>query len=325
MNTDIIVIAEHLGGTVSDNVFELLGKARSLANGTGGQVLAILAGNSLQSMAGQLGAADVVLTVEDEALTEYTPEAYNAVIAPIVMERKPRIILVASTSMGLDTGTLLSAGLHFPVVTCCTDLTLEDEQLVFTSQLYGGKMMLETASSAETVIAQILPGAFPREEGISENAPEIEQLPFTLQVEELRMRFVEYIEPEAGDIDITQYPVLVSVGRGIQSADNIELAEEVAEVLGGAVSSSRPVVDQDWLPITRQVGKSGMIVKPKLYLALGISGAPEHIEGMKDAEMIVGINTDVNAPIFTVAHYGIEGDVLEILPELAEKLRERMS
>ncbi len=133
--------------------------------------------------------------------------------------------------------------------------------------------------------------------------------------------FDDWVLPEAGDVDITQHDLLVAVGRGIQQKDNLELAEELAQALGGAVCASRPVVDHGWLPPTRQVGKSGMTVKPKLYLALGISGAPEHQEGMKGAELIIAVNTDSKAPIFDVAHFGAEVDVLELLPALTQAIQ----
>ena len=137
------------------------------------------------------------------------------------------------------------------------------------------------------------------------------------------VRLKRYIDPEAGDVDLTKQDVLVAVGRGIQSRDNIALAEELAKALGGAVAGSRPVIDQGWLPLSRQVGKSGLAVKPKLYVALGISGAPEHVEGMKDSALIVAVNSDARAPIFNVAHYGIVGDVLETLPALTEAIEAR--
>ena len=133
----------------------------------------------------------------------------------------------------------------------------------------------------------------------------------------------KYIEPEAGDVDITQQEVLVAVGRGIQSPENLHLAETVAKQLHGAVCASRPVIDQGWLPLSRQVGKSGATVKPKLYLALGISGAPEHSEGMKGSALIVAVNTDRSAPIFNIAHYGIVGDVLEVLPALSKAIESK--
>jgi electron transfer flavoprotein alpha subunit len=135
------------------------------------------------------------------------------------------------------------------------------------------------------------------------------------------VRFQQLIQPEGGDVDITAQEILVSVGRGIQSADNIPVVEELAQALGGALAASRPIVDSKWLPRTRQVGKSGVKVKPKLYLAVGISGAPEHIEGMKDAELIVAINSDPNAPIFSYAHYGVVGDLFDIVPALTAKVK----
>ncbi len=136
-----------------------------------------------------------------------------------------------------------------------------------------------------------------------------------------RRGFEEFILPEAGDVDITQQEILVAVGRGIQQKDNLEVAEELAAALGGAVCASRPVIDQGWLPATRQVGKSGMTVKPRCFIALGISGAPEHVEGMKDSDLIFAVNTDPNAPIFDVAHYGVVGDLLDVVPALVEAVK----
>jgi len=136
-----------------------------------------------------------------------------------------------------------------------------------------------------------------------------------------KVTFKKFIEPKSGDVDITKQDVLVSVGRGIQSQDNIALAEELADALGGAVCGSRPVIDQGWLSLTRQVGKSGMIVKPKAYLALGISGAPEHWEGMQNSALIIAVNTDAKAPIFDGAHYGVVADLLDIMPALTEKIK----
>ena len=138
----------------------------------------------------------------------------------------------------------------------------------------------------------------------------------------LRVTLAQYVEPEAGDVDISKAPILISVGRGVQTEDNIELVEELAEALGGAVCSSRPVVDQGWLPTSRMVGKSGQTVKPKLYLAMGISGAPEHVEAITDSELIVAINTDPAAPIFDVAQYGAEVDMLDLLETLIEQIEE---
>jgi electron transfer flavoprotein alpha subunit len=152
--------------------------------------------------------------------------------------------------------------------------------------------------------------------------PKVEDVSVTLQ-KAPGVSFKRYIEPEAGDVDITQQDVLVSVGRGMQSQDNLQVARDLAKELGGAVCGSRPVIDQGWLPMSCQVGKSGATVKPKLYIAAGISGAPEHVEGMKGAELIIAINTDPGAPIFGVAHFGIEEDATDVLPALLEAVRAR--
>ena len=240
----------------------------------------------------------------------------------LLRENRPWLTLIASSSMGLDLAAPLSARLDIPLVACCKDLRLEDGTLIATSQLYGGKMLVEVEVERTPAIVSILPGSFPAEKGMAERAaPVEEEVPLEVLLENLRTRFERLIEPEAGDVDITQAPVLVSVGRGIQSQENLPVAQELADALGGAVSASRPVVDQGWLPLTRQVGRSGMIVKPRLYLALGISGAPEHVEGMRDAEMIIAVNTDPHAPIFNIAHYGVVADVLDLLPLLTEEVR----
>ncbi len=325
MSISIFVIAEHLEGTLADMTFEMLGKARQLADEHGGMVTAVLAGYNVAQLAEQLGAADALILIEDELLAEFAPQPYQDVISGLIRERAPGLVMVGSTSMGLDLAAALATTLNVPMLSSCIDLSVEDDAYVVTSQLYGGKIMMETAVTAGTAIAQILPGAFRAEDGQRAGTPTLEEIPPGLHPENFRMRFENFIKPEAGDIDITQAPILVSVGRGIQTQENIALAEELAEALGGSVSSSRPIVDQDWLPVTRQVGKSGMSVKPRLYLALGISGAPEHVEGMKNADLIVAVNTDPDAPIFSVAHYGVVADIFDVMPALEERLGERVS
>jgi electron transfer flavoprotein alpha subunit len=241
----------------------------------------------------------------------------------LISEVKPWLTLIGSTSMGLDLAAPLSATLGRPLVASCKDLRFEDGKLIATSQLYGGKMLLDVEVEKEQVIVSILPGAFRAERGMVEKTPLVENVTLTTPLENLRTQFERLIEPEASDVDITQAPILVSVGRGIQNQDNLPLAEELADALGGAVSASRPVVDQGWLPMTCQVGRSGMIVKPRAYLALGISGAPEHVEGMRDSELIIAVNTDPDAPIFNVANYGVVADALELIPALTEEIKRR--
>ncbi len=167
----------------------------------------------------------------------------------------------------------------------------------------------------------MVPGGFKADEGRSAQAPEVTTVAAPA-LEDLRVTVKEYVEPAVGDVDVSKEAILISVGRGLQNQDNLELAKGLAKAMGGEISASRPVVDQGWMPITRLVGKSGKKVKPALYLALGISGAPEHVEAITDAENIIAINTDPAAPIFDIAKYGAQIDVLDLLPVLAERVAE---
>ncbi|MDH3500107.1 MAG: electron transfer flavoprotein subunit alpha/FixB family protein, partial [Acidimicrobiia bacterium] len=187
-----------------------------------------------------------------------------------------------------------------------------------TCQLYAGKLEADVEVEGQRAVFALLAGAGDADAGRAAGSGAVETL--DLGAPAPGMELLGLSEPDAGDIDITTQEVLVVVGRGIESEDNIAEAVELAEALGGAVAASRPIVDQGWLPKTRQVGKSGLTVKPKVYLALGVSGAPEHIEGMRDASTIIAVNTDARAPIFGVAHYGWVGDLFDLLPELTDLL-----
>ena len=320
MSQDVAVVIEHLGGKIADVSFEMLGKARELAKATGGRLVALAAGQGLAGLVKELGAADAVVVCQGPGLEHYTPEAHQRALAAIVKARAPRVTLVANTSMGMDLGAGLAAELGWPLVAYCRDARVESGALVVTSQIYGGKILVEAEVAGEHAIVSMLAGASPADAGRAAGSPAVEEIAAPSGGPR-RVRFKRLIKPEAGDVDITREAVLVSVGRGIQSKDNIPVVEELAQALGGTVSASRPIVDQGWLPKTRQVGKSGMTVKPKLYVAVGISGAPEHLEGMRGAELIIAVNTDPNAPIFNVAHYGIVSDLFDVLPLLTEKIK----
>ncbi|HCB49550.1 MAG TPA: electron transfer flavoprotein subunit alpha/FixB family protein, partial [Chloroflexi bacterium] len=211
-----------------------------------------------------------------------------------------------------------SIRLDLPLVALCRNFSANGK---YVSQICGGKIMVEGDLPEPTALVTMIPGDFKPDEGKSDKPPNVTSVAVPA-LEELRVRLVGYVEPEAGDVDISQESILISVGRGIQTEDNIELAEELAELLGGVVSATRPVVDQGWLPISRLIGKSGKTVKPQLYLALGISGAPEHVEAITDSKMIIAINTDPNAPIFDVAQYGAEVDLLDLTEVLIEMIEE---
>jgi len=321
MSQDIYVVVEHFKGELADVTFELLGKGRELADQTGGHLVGVLLGSGVQELANSMGAADKVLYADHPQLAEFNPDSYSRVLAELIQSHTPRAVLIPNTSMGMDLAAVLSVQADLPLVAYASDVRFEDGKLVAVSQLYGGKIDVESEFEGDSALVGVLAGSFAADDGRKEGVPAVEMVTPSVSLDDVRVRFRGLVEPEAGDVDITQHDVLVSVGRGIQSEENLSLAQELADALGGAVSCSRPIVDSKWLPKTRQVGKSGLKVKPKAYLAVGISGAPEHIEGMKDADLIIAINSDPDAPIFDYAHYGVVGDLFDILPVLTEKAK----
>jgi electron transfer flavoprotein alpha subunit len=321
MSAGILVLVEHLRGTVADITFEMLGAARKLSESLKGPVHAVVLGRDGAGLAARLGAADSVLVVDDPALEQPSAEAAIGVLQQIMAQKQTALVLLGGTNVSFGLGARLSARTQLPFVNFCKGARVDGDAVVLTSQLFGGKILADVKLAQGRGIVSIYPGAFPADPGKSDRTPPVEKL--AVPVAASKVVFQQFIEPETGDVDITKQTVLVAVGRGIQSADNVQLAEELARTLGGAVCASRPVIDQGWLPLSRQVGKSGMSVKPRVYLAFGISGAPEHWDGMQNSECIIAVNTDPKAPIFDGAHYGVVGDAVELLPLLTEKIQAR--
>lgn len=319
MSQDIFVFIEHLRGSVADITYMNLAQARDLVSSTGGRVVGVLLGHAAESLSQDL-AADEILYLDHPSLAEYTWDAYLTTLAAVVKERAPHLVLFGDTSIGAEAASGLAARLNVPMVGFCRRLTANGG-IRFLSQICGGKLLAEGALPEGTVVVALLPGAFKVDDGRSPTPPPVTRLaPPPVDVSRVTIR--QFIEPESGDVDITREPILVAVGRGIQREDNLPLAQELAEALGGVVVASRPVIDQKWLPTTRLVGKSGKVVKPKVYLALGISGAPEHTEAITGSEMIIAVNTDPAAPIFSLAKYGAQVDILDLLPVLTDKVRQ---
>ena len=316
MSNQILVVVEHLKGKIEDITFEMLGKGKEIAGSTGGELVALLLGSGNDGMASQLGAASKVIYVDDANLAEYNPQAYCKAVGSVVADTQPKMVLVGNTSMGMDIAGGVSIDQNMPFIAYASGISADGSTV--TSSLYGGKMNVDSSVSGDGYIVSVISGSFPADAGRVEGSPAVESA--SADLSGLSVQFKRLIEPEGGDVDITQQEVLISVGRGIQSDENLPMAEELAAKLGGAISCSRPIVDSKWLAKTRQVGKSGLKVKPKLYLALGISGAPEHIEGMKDADLIIAVNTDPKAPIFDYAHYGVVQDLFDFIPALSGKL-----
>lgn len=320
--TDVLVVAEHLRGELADVTFELLGQGKALAGQLGGSCHVALIGGG-DALVGQLGAADGVVRVGGAELADFNPESWGAALAAVVELKKPRVVLVGYTSMGMDLASRLAVETGMTAASFGVEVTA-GERITAVSQLYGGKMNVTTDLGPGPCVVSMLVGSSPAEAGRAVEAagsPPVEILPAPATAG--RVRFKRLIEPEAGDVDITTQEVLVAIGRGIGSKDDVEVAEELAEALGAAVAGSRPLIDAGWLPKSRQVGKSGLKVKPKVYLALGISGAPEHLEGMKASATIIAVNTDEHAPIFNVAHYGMVADLFDVCEELTEIVKER--
>lgn len=320
MTSDIYVLIEHLQGQVGDISYMMLAAGRPLAEASGGSLVAILLGQDSQNLAGDLG-ADRVIYVEHPELAAFNPEAYLRVLSDLIQQGNPRAVLLGETSIGAEVAGGLSALLDLPIVSLCCNAHAENGNLKFVSQIYGGKVLAEGDFPEPTALLTVVPGELKVEDGQSTTAPEIVPSP-PPDLDNMKIKHKQYIEPEAGDVDIANEPVLIAVGRGIQQEMNIEIAEELAEALGAELCASRPVIDQGWLASDRLVGKSGKSVKPKVYFAIGISGAPEHAEGIGDTELFIAVNTDEQAPIFNVAKYGATADLFELIPALTEKVKQ---
>ncbi len=315
---NVMVLAEHTGKQISEGTYELIGAARDLVAALGGQVEVALFGP--RDLAAQLGAADRVLSVDHPALAEYLPQAYEVALTAVLAERSPRLLLMANGTPGLDLGAAIAVGWQAPLAAYVTGLAVDGGTVVATSAILGGKVLAELELPGERGVATVVGGAFGAEAGQADAVPEVTEVSPPAGLDQLAMSLAEVTEPQGGDVDITTADLLVSVGRGIESKDNVELVQDLGDALGVPLSASRPVVDAGWLPKTRQVGKSGLKVKPRAYLAFGISGAPEHLEGMRDADLIIACNTDPGAPIFDVAHYGTTVDLFDLVPALTDKL-----
>lgn len=319
---EILVLTEHLRGELKDITFEMLTKARSLADSGGGKVSAVLFGSGVESLAEALTPlADEVLVRQHGSFANYNSAVYQPVLREIISERAPALIMIGHTAFGVDLAPSLAVALELPLATDVIALELDGGQLIATRQIYGGKINEKVGFGGATqAMVTVRAAAFPAEE--ASRGGSIVELDTDVPAEPELRRFVEYVEAAVGDVDITKSDVVVAVGRGIREEENMPMIEELAQLLGGVVACSRPIVDAGWLPKDRQVGSSGKTVKPKLYVAVGVSGQFQHLSGMKSAETIVAINKDPKAPIFSAADYGIVGDLFKVVPALKEKIGE---
>lgn len=318
----IMVVAEHRNGNLADVSLEMLSEGRRLADQTGCELLAAVVSKDVTTVVPRVARwADRVMAVKTVKLEHSLAEPHQKALVPVIREKKPKLVLLGHSSFGMDLAPALAVEVGAPLATDCTGIAIENGTLTVTRSLYNGKVKgFYSFAPCETVMITGRPGTFPVEE--AHGMGTVEEIDLAVDEEVAYKRFEGYSEPEASEVDITKADVLVAVGRGMKEKGNLRLAEDLAGALGGVLACSRPVVDYGWLPPGHQVGLSGKTVKPRLYLALGISGAFQHMVGLRGSKMVVAINKDEKAPIFADADYGIVGDLLEVVPMLLRKLTE---
>ena len=319
---EVFVLVEHRQGKIRDITYEMLVAGERLASQQGASSTAVLLGHNVKNFAEELAAkASKVLVVEDVQLEHFNSILYQKVLSSLITKYQPPLTLMGHSAFGMDLAPSLSVEIGFPLVTDCISLSFEESRLKAVRSIYGGKVNANVSlKESKGYIATIRPGVFsPRTPGEKKGGIVMEPSPFKGTID--LKKFIEYIEAPITGEDITQAEIIVSVGQGIGGPEHIPMIEEVAKNLGGVIACSRPVVDRNWLPKDRQVGISGKTVKPKVYIAIGISGAFQHITAMQGSETIIAINKDPRAPIFGVADYGIVDDFQNVIPILREKTK----
>jgi electron transfer flavoprotein alpha subunit len=319
----ILVVAEQREGKLNRASFETIAAAHSIAKETGWTVEVVLPGNSLSAPAAELAAKTMgnVYALESPALENYTSDAYVAALKHFISEKQPKLVLFPHTYQVRDFAPRLAMALDRTLISDSTGYKFESGRLLFVRQMFQGKFSADVSFTGEAPwLATIQIGAFRGDQAASGNAS-VEAV--AASTAEFAPRVVphEVFQEAKQAVDLSQAEVIVAVGRGIKEQKNLAVAEALAAALGGEVAASRPICDNGWLPLDRQIGSSGQTVAPKLYIALGISGAIQHIVGMKGAGMIVAINKDAEAPIFEIADVGVVGNLFDIVPALTEEIK----
>lgn len=322
---NVLVLAEHRQGKMREITYEMLGVAGELAEELGGQAVALLIGNSVDDLAAKIvGYGAKVVVVDHPLLEQYNSDKYQKVISFVISELEPEVVMIGHTSQGVDLAPALAVEKDLPFVPDVIGFQVEKKALKVTRQLYSGKVNAQIAfKPADMYMVTVREAAFEAPEPDGEGS--IEKMNSPLTEELLYRKFGGYIEAEVGEVDITQSEILVAIGRGLREEKNLPIINDLAKVIKADICGTRPAADAGWLTSDRQVGTSGKTVKPKLFIALGISGAFQHIAGIKGAKNIIAVNKDPKAPIFTVAHYAIVDDLLKFVPKLTEKLKELMN
>ncbi len=317
MSQNVLAITEQSGGRFRKVTYEILSEGKRLAAALGGSLTALVLGSGVTDLAAGTAAygADRILAADDAALAEYTTDAYAQVCAAVITAESPAIVITGASTQGKDLTARLSARLNAALATDCVALDLEDGQLVATRPMYGGKILTDVHLAGSPQLVTIRPNAMAVAKTDGEGKLEI----VAVDAGQPRTRFIEK-KMETGKVDITEADIVVSGGRGMGGPD-YAVVEALAAELGAAVGASRSAVDEGWRPFSDQVGQTGKVVSPSLYVACGISGAIQHLAGMSSSKVIVAINKDAEAPIFAKADYGIVGDLFEVVPQVTEEVR----
>ena len=310
----VLVAAEHRRGALRDVTYEAITAGRELADARGGDLHVAVIGGDVDGFAEELNreGVDAVHAVEDGE--EFDHNAYQAAVSTLADRVDAGAVVLPNSVNGLDYAPALAEDLGAPIVTDAVGIAYDDG-LTVTREMYGSKVETTVDVAGDRFVLTVRGGEWPPAEGVGDATVEAAEV----DIPESGARVTGFEEVGGGDVDIADADVLVSVGRGIEEEENLELVEELADALGATLSASRPIVDNGWLPKNRQVGQSGKVVTPDVYIAVGISGAVQHVAGMKGSDTIVAINTDPNAPIFDIADYGIVGDLFDVVPALIEE------
>jgi electron transfer flavoprotein alpha subunit len=315
-NMSVLAVAEQREGVFRKVTYEALSEGKRIAESMGTELVALVLGSNIENAAGELGkyGAEKILVADHEALAEYLTDQYTKVVADAVANEDPAIVILGASTQGKDLSARLSARLGAPLATECVAVRVEDGNIIATRPMYGGKIVAEVALNGKPQIVAIRPNAMSIAE--TQGAGNVDKL--AVDPVDSAFQFVEK-KLETGKVELTEADIVVSGGRGMGGSDYAVL-EKLADLLGGAVGASRSAVDEGWRPHSDQVGQTGKVVSPNLYIACGISGAIQHLAGMSSSKVIVAINKDAEAPIFSRADYGIVGDLHEVVPLLAEEI-----
>lgn len=321
MSNDVLIVAEIRDGALKKINLEMLGEGKNIADELGGAVMAVVLGEEVGEFIEPLGhyGAHRVYVAADTRLASYTAEGYTNVLTTLIKEMDPAVVLMGATTQGKDLAPRLAARLGVGLASDCTGFAVQNGDLLITRPIYAGKAIATVKEATRPYMATVRPSVFAAPEPDSSRAAQVEDVP--ADPGDIRAKVIELIKEAGERIELTEADIVVSGGRGLKAPENFALIEGLADVLGAAVGASRAAVDAGWKDHSYQVGQTGKVVTPTLYIACGISGAIQHLAGMKTSKYILAINKDPDAPIFKVADYGIVADLFKVVPVLTEEFK----